>query len=118
MEPNEELTEEELKKKAYLMGLRLKNSGLDAETIYARLEKQGIPEELARQVVKDTLIERKREVIKDTEPVYNFALIRIGIGVVIAFTSYIIFPDFYILPIGIIAGGIISALLAKKKMEE
>ena len=46
MEQNEELTAEELKKKAYLMGLRLKNSGLDAETIYARLEKQGIPEDL------------------------------------------------------------------------
>jgi coproporphyrinogen III oxidase-like Fe-S oxidoreductase len=68
MESKEELTAEELKKKAYLMGLRLKNSGLDAETIYARLEKQGIPEELARQVAKDTLIERKREVIKETLP--------------------------------------------------
>jgi hypothetical protein len=118
MEPKEELTEEELKKKAYLMGLRLKNSGLDAETIYARLEKQGIPEELARQVAKDALIDRKREVIKDTEPLYNFALIRIGIGVAIALISYIVFPDIYILPIGIIAAGIVSALLAKKKMEE
>lgn len=118
MESKEELTEEELKKKAYLMGLRLKHSGLDAETIYARLEKQGIPEELARQAAKDTLIERKREVLKETEPVYNFALIRIGIGVVIALISYIIFPDSYILPIGIIAGGIVSALLARKTSEE
>ena len=118
MDPKEELTEEELKKKAYLMGLRLKNSGLDAETIYARLEKQGIPEELARQVAQDTLIERKREVIKETEPVYNFALIRIGISVVIALISYLIFPGNFILPAGIITGGIVSALLAKKKMEE
>lgn len=114
----EELTSEELKKKAYLMGLRLKNSGLDAETIYARLEKQGIPEELARQVAQDTVIERKRQVIEDTQPVYNFALIRIGIGVIIALISYIVFPDIYILPIGIIAGGIVSALMARKKMEE
>jgi hypothetical protein len=116
-EGNEELTPEELKKKAYLMGLRLKNSGLDAETIYARLEKQGIPEELAREVARDTLIERKRDTIKQTEPVYNFALIRIGIGVVVALMSYLI-TDNLILPFGIIAAGIVSALLAKRKMEE
>ena len=118
MDTNAELTGEELKKKAYLMGLRLKNSGLDAETIYARLEKQGIPEELARQVARDTVIERKREVIREAKPVYNFALIRIGIGVILALISYIILPGNVILPIGIIAGGIVSALLAKRKMEE
>lgn len=118
MEPKEELTEGELKKKAYLMALRLKNSGLDGEAIYARLEKQGIPEEMAREVVRDTLFERKQQVIKDTEPVYNFALIRIGIGVILALLSYLILPGNFILPIGLIAGGIISALLAKKKMEE
>jgi hypothetical protein len=117
MESNENLSEEEIKKKAYLMGLRLKNSGLDAEIIYARLEKQGIPEDLALQVARDVMIERKREVIKEAEPVYNFALLRIGVGVGIAIISYLIFPDNIILPIGIIAGGIISALLAKKKME-
>lgn len=118
MEPKEELTEDELKKKAYLMALRLKNSGLDAETIYARLEKQGIPEEMAKQVVRDTLYESRRQIVKETEPVYNFALIRIGIGVILALVSYLILPGNFILPIGIIAGGIISALLAKKKMEE
>ena len=118
MESKEELTEGELKKKAYLMVLRLKNSGLDAETIYARLEKQGIPEEMAKQAIRDTLLESKRQVVKDTEPAYNFALIRIGIGVILALVSYLILPGNFILPIGIIAGGIISALLAKKKMEE
>lgn len=118
MEPKEELTEDELKKKAYLMALRLKNSGLDAETIYARLEKQGIPEEMAKQVVRDILYESRRQIVKETEPVYNFALIRIGIGVILALVSYLILPGNFILPIGIVAGGIISALLAKKKMEE
>lgn len=118
MESNEELSEEELKKKAYLISARLKNSGLDDEAVYARLEKQGIPEEIAQQVMKDTLIERKREVIKEAEPIYNFALFRIGVGIVVALLSYLIFPNNVILPIGIIAGGVISALLAKKKMEE
>jgi hypothetical protein len=118
MDSKEELTEGELKKKAYLMGLRLKNSGLDAETIYARLEKQGIPEELARQVASDTLVERKQEAIKETETVYNFALIKIGIAVVAALIFFLIFPDNYILPIGTIASGILLALLAKKKMSD
>lgn len=113
----EELTEGELRKKAYLMGLRLKNSGLDAEAIYARLEKQGIPEELARQVAKDTVIERRREGTKEGEAVYHFALVRIAIGVGLAFISYLVLPGNFILPIGIIAGGVVSALLAKKKME-
>jgi hypothetical protein len=117
MTEKEELTPEELKKKAYSIGLRLKNSGLDGETIYARLEKQGIPEDMAKEVVQDILIERKRDVIKQTEPVYNFALIRIGIGLVIALVSYLL-TDNVVLPIAIIAGGVVSALLAKKKMEE
>ena len=115
---NEILTEEELMKKAYMAGMRLKSAGLDAETIYARLEKQGIPEELAKQVARDVMVQRKQEVAEQAKPVYDFALIRIGIGVVVALVSFIVFPDNFILPIGIIAGGIISALLAKKKMEE
>lgn len=117
MTDNEELTPGELKKKAYSIGMRLKNSGLDGETIYARLEKQGIPEEMAKEVVQDILVERKRDVIKQTEPVYNFALIRIGIGLVIALISYLLTGN-VIFPVAIIAGGVVTALLAKKKMEE
>lgn len=118
MESNEELTPEEVRKKAYSIALRLKNSGLDAEAIYARLEKQGIPEELARQVAYDTIVERKKDVVKQVEPIYNFALLRIGIGVVVALLWYLIFPDHYVFPIGIITAGIVSALLAKRRMEE
>jgi len=105
----ENLTEGELKKKAYLAGLRLKNSGLDAETIYARLEKQGIPEALARQVAEDVMIERRREFVKQVKPAYNFALIRIALGVFAAIISTIIFPGHIILPAGLIVGGVIYA---------
>jgi len=52
--------------------------------IYARIEKQGIPEDMAREVVRDILIERKRDVIKDTQPMYQFAWLRVGIGVLAA----------------------------------
>ena len=116
MEPNEQLTESELRKKAYLIGLRLKDSGLDAETIFARLDKAGIPEAMAKQVVNDVLIERKKDDVKEAKPVYNVALIRIGIGVIIALVSYLIFPGKVMLPIGIIGGGLIMAFLAKRRM--
>lgn len=118
MESNEELTPGELKKKAMLMALRLKNSGLDAETIYARLEKQGIPEEMAKQIAYNSQVERKREEVKEAEEKFNYSLLKVGIGVVAALISYLIFPDFYILPVGLIVGGIVAALLAKKRMEE
>jgi transcription initiation factor TFIIIB Brf1 subunit/transcription initiation factor TFIIB len=115
MNSKEELTEEERKKKAYRMGLQLKNAGLDAETIYARLEKQGIPEELARQVARNAVIERRREVSKASESDYQFALLRIGIGLALALVFYLIFPETVILPTGLIIGGIVSALLAKRR---
>ncbi|MBL0743730.1 hypothetical protein [Chryseolinea lacunae] len=117
MTEKEELTPEELKKMAYSMGMRLKNQGLDGETIYARLEKQGIPEDMAKEVVHDILTERKRDVIKQAEPVYNFALIRIGIGLAVGLLTYLL-TNIVILPIAIIAGGVVAALMAKKKMEE
>jgi hypothetical protein len=112
-----EISPGELKKKAYLIGMKLKSSGLDRETIYARLEKQGIPEEMAKDVVRDVLIEKKRDVVKEATPIYNFALVTIAIGVAIAFVSYLV-TDSVLLPIGIILGGVVTALLMKGKMEE
>ena len=118
-ESEEELTEEEVKKKAYLMALRLKNSGLDTETIYARLEKQGIPEDLALQVAKDVSMEKKRHVAEqETKPVFQAALIRIAVGLAAALISILIFPDEIIIPVGLIGGGVIAAVLAYIKMKE
>ncbi len=117
MDSNEELTYAEIKKRAYLMALRLKNSGLDEEVIYARLEKQGIPVGLAREVAHGVLVQKRREIIEETEPIYNFALTRIGIGVAIAILSFLIFPGNVVIPVGMVAGGIVGALFAKKKME-
>ncbi len=57
------------------------------------------------------------DVIKQTEPVYNFALIRIGIGLAIALVTYLL-TDNAIIPVAIIAGGLVTALMAKKKMKE
>lgn len=114
----DELSESELRKKAYLMGMRPKSSGQDAETIYAKLEKQGITQELAKEVVRDLMKEEKREVIEKTKADLNFALIKIGIGLIGALISILVFPGNHILPVGIIGTGILAALLAKKKINE
>jgi hypothetical protein len=116
-ESNEELTVSELKKKAILMGLRLKNSGLDGDTIYALLEKQGIPEDMAREVARDVLVERKRDTVKQNKPIYNSALISIGIGILAALIYYLV-TGYVVFPTAIVAVGIVIALLARKKMEE
>jgi hypothetical protein len=118
-ESKEELTEEEIKKKAYLMALRLKNSGLDTEAIYARLEKQSIPEDMALQVAKGVSMEKKRHVAEqETRPVFHAALIRIAVGLAAALISTLIFPDEVVIPVGLIGGGVIAAVVAYIKMKE
>lgn len=113
MEENE--TEEGLKMRAYSLGLKLKHSGLDADVIYARLEKQGIPENLARQVASDVMIERRKSEAKDEQSFYYLALVKIGVGVAAAIISAIILPDRIILPIGLIMGGVVYAVATKSK---
>nr|WP_067055534.1 hypothetical protein [Mucilaginibacter sp. L294] len=100
---------DELKKKAYLEAQKLKSAGYDFDIILARLDKMGIPEELAEQVVKNMAIQYIRASRNETAPFYNLALFKIGIGVVLAIVSYIIAPGILILPIGFIATGIALA---------
>lgn len=113
--------DEGLKNKAYLEGSRLKAAGHDNEVILARLDKQDIPDELARQVITNLSIQQIREV-KEKEMEkgavsYNVALIKIGIGLFLAIASYIIIPEQTIIPIGLILGGVIAAFAAKFKMK-
>ena len=96
------------------MALRLKNSGLDGEAIYARLEKQGVPKDLARQIAYDVLIEREREVKLQHKPDFNFALIQICAGIVIAVISYFTVKSAIIFAIIFIVRGIISVASARK----
>jgi len=76
--------DEELKRKAYLEGMKLKKAGLDNEVIYARLEKQGIPDELIKNVLQNMSIQRKREVIEEQTPFYYSGLLKAGLGVLLA----------------------------------
>ncbi|MFA6276367.1 MAG: hypothetical protein WC622_06435 [Pedobacter sp.] len=116
-EQNSNLSAEELKKKAYLEALKLSKSGVDREIIYARLEKQGIPGEIIEDVIKNLSIQRKADKIEHLTPFYNIALVRVGIGFAFAVIFYLLSPNQFYIPIGLIVGGIISAFLIKRNMK-
>jgi len=110
--------DEGLKNKAYLEGSRLKKAGYDNEIIFARLEKQGIPEDLIGQVLKNLDVQEKTDTIIEQKPFYNIAILRIGIGVFLAIISAILIPGQIYLPIGLIVGGIIYAVITRSKIKK
>ena len=109
--------DEDLKRRAYLEGQKLQKAGYDAEVILGRLDKIGIPEDLAKQVVRNLFIQQtvdegNRQAISLNVKL-NTAFIRIGIGLALAVIVYLIFPGIIILPVGMIGGGMVAAYIAK-----
>jgi hypothetical protein len=100
--------------KAYLAGLKLKHTGLSEEVIYARLEKQGFSEDLARQVAKDVIRENEKEQLNEN---LNYGLIIAIIGILATVASFFIFENrIYIFPGLLLAGvGSILLIVAKRK---
>jgi hypothetical protein len=111
--------DEELKKKTYLDAMRLRNSGLDDEVIYARLEKQGVPSDLINRVLQNMSMQTKIDVAKKVqehnEVKSNAYLIKAGAGVLVAIVSFFLFPGNMIIPVGCILGGIAWAFIHKLK---
>ncbi len=107
--------DESLKKQAYQIGLKLKHQGMDSETIYARLEKSGIPDDLAKQVVENLMIEKQREIQEKKKEKFNKGIVYIIIGVFAGLISYIIFPGMIVIPVGLISTGILLAIISKRK---
>ena len=58
--PTIPIFDEETRRSAYMKGLQLKQAGLDAETIYARLEKQGFHPDLAKEVASNIMLQRQK----------------------------------------------------------
>jgi hypothetical protein len=108
---------EGLKRKAYLEGMKLMKAGYDPEVIRARLDKEGIPDDMIKQVLINLFTQQKAEVETFHWPFYNIALLRIGIGVFLAIVSYLLLPGIVILPIGLIGGGILAAFISRNKIK-
>lgn len=109
--------DEGLKNRAYLEGMRLKKSGMDDEIIRARLEKQGIPEDLIKNVIQNLNLKQQVEKKEEHQPMYYSGLIKVGLGVVLAIISAIVLPGKIYLPIGFIVSGILYALIARQRMK-
>ena len=83
-------TNEYSKNKAYLQALKFKKSRLDVEGIYGKLEKQGFPIDLAKEVARNVVIERNNNK-DDIEDYKNYRIFGIAIIVLAVFTSIIAF---------------------------
>jgi hypothetical protein len=101
--------------RAYLAGLKLKHSGLSEQVIYARLEKQGFSEELARQVARDVIRENENEQLKVN---LNYGIVIAIIGILATIISYFIFEDHIYLFPGLLIVGIGSVLFFRDKKKE
>jgi uncharacterized membrane protein len=109
--------DEELKRKAYLEGIKLKKAGLDNEVIYARLEKQGIPDELIKNVLQNMNVQKKIDVIEEQKPFYYSGLLKAGLGFLLAIIVYFIYPGVIIVPIGLIISGVAYAVMSRNQMK-
>ncbi len=111
------MTEESLRRKAFMLGMKLKNSGLDPETIYARLEKQGISENLAKKVAFNVQAAQKKEAIQEEKENTNIWFVTAGFSIALCVLSMIIFPNIILIPTGLIISGVllgIKGLLGKE----
>lgn len=89
--------------------------GLDEETIYARLEKQGIPHELVEKVVGNVFEERNRKSQNQLNEKHYISLIVLLIGLFTGIASIIFFPGILIVPIGLIIGGIFGLIRSNRR---
>lgn len=103
---------ETIKRKAYVEGLKLKNTSLDEGVIYAKLEKQGIPAELAKEVARNVIIERSEPLKRDKSDMNNIALFIILAGVLLSIIIYL-FTGRLFIAFGFLISGIILAIKAK-----
>lgn len=77
-----------LKHKAYLEGLKFKNSRLEEDVIYAKLEKQGIPIALAKEVAMNVVLERNKYNKEDFSDYKKLGIVMIVIWVLASIIAY------------------------------
>ncbi len=107
-------TSDSIKRKAYHEGLKFKNSGLEEVVIYAKLEKQGIPIDLAKEVAMNVVMERNKYNKEDIEDYKNYkklGIVFIVIGILASIIAYI-FTGIISVAVGVLVVGILTAIIA------
>ena len=84
-----EKNNESLRHKAYQLGLKFKNSKLEEEVIYAKLEKQGIPVQLAKEVAENIVLERNKYKNENFSDFKKFGILMILIWALLSIIAYI-----------------------------
>jgi uncharacterized membrane protein len=108
-----------LRNKAYQEALKFKKSGLEEEVIYAKLEKQGIPIDLAKEVAMNVVIERNKYNKKESLSNYKtIGIVMIIIWILVSIIAYIIIGRIFVI-VGFlfvsIPATILGYLMATKK---
>ena len=107
-------TSDSMKRRAYQEGLKYKNSGLEEVVIYAKLEKQGIPIDLAKEVAMNVVIERNKYNKEDIEDYKNYkklGIVFIVIGLLASIIAYIL-TGIISVAVGVLVVGFSTAIIA------
>lgn len=92
---------EQSTRRAYVLGYKLLDTEHDEETIYAKIEKQNIPEKIARQVAADIILERQKRDYIEERPSIVILIIVASISIIGAILS-VIYTDHLVLSFGCI----------------
>ncbi len=79
---------ENLKQKAYKLALKFKKTHLKEEIIYAKLEKQGFPEDIIKEVAMNLVIEINKQNKKDIFDYKKWTLIVTSIWVLLSIITF------------------------------
>ena len=82
-----------LKEKAYKVALKFKGSKLEQEIVYAKLEKQGFPENIAKEVALNMVIEKKNLNKEDFLDYKKIVLFTVAVWVLLSIITYILTGD-------------------------
>ena len=107
-----------LRNKAYKEALKFKNSEIEEEVIYAKLEKQGIPLHFAKEVAMNVIIKRNKYKKHNLFDFKTIGVVMIVMWVLGSIIAYIITANIFVviaLFFVCIPPSILSYLIKKKK---
>ena len=109
------MTEETLKRKAYSLAMKLKSEGLEDEVILARLEKQGIPDELSIKVLTNMGLQAQTVREGEERESINILLVISGVVLVLCLLSIFVVPGVVLVPSGLGLIGLLVGILGLLK---
>ena len=98
-----------LKNKAYKEALKFEKSEFTEEVIYAKLEKQGIPIDIAKKVAMNIVLERNNKK-EDRSDYKKMGSVMIVVWISVSIIAYFITGNVFD-AVGLLVGGILTTIL-------